>query len=180
MTTTSTSTKRLRTYFYQPLDFALSRALHSRDCNEYPDQMYLHAGVGRVIEGAHSGRQWVQLLQALINTTLSVANFFAALRSTRRLRLLEEVDLDVRQQTDRLVREHGDPFAEHPELQGFEVYATDGHSHGASAHEEPRHGKKRAVNHIFSLNLRTHSMAHLTVTQPAQTHRGLCLAVESP
>lgn len=168
---TTASEASLRTCFYQPLDLALDRARNSRDCTEYPDSMYLHAGVGRVIEGAKSGRQWIQLYQALINTAMSVATFFAALRSQRRLRLLQEVDLDVRQQTDQRMREYGDPFAEHPELQGFAIYATDGHSHGASAHEDKRYGKKRAVNHIFSLNLRSHSMAHLTVTQPAENKK---------
>jgi len=55
----------------------------------------------------------------------------------------------------------GDPFAEHKELEKFHVYATDGHSLGASAHESPIQGKKRAVNHIFSLNLRTHTLAYV-------------------
>lgn len=72
---TISSEASLRTCFFQPLDLALDRARNSRDCTEYPDSMYLHAGVGRVIEGAKRGRQWVQLYQALINTAISVATF---------------------------------------------------------------------------------------------------------
>jgi hypothetical protein len=158
----------LQYIFYQPLDRALNRARNTRDCTEYPDLMYLRSGVGRVIEGSQSGREWVQLFRAIVYASLSVANFFAALRSNRRLRLLREIDLDIRQQAVQLIRENGDPLAKHPELENFEIYASDGHSHGASAHEDKRYGKKRAVNHIFSLNLRTHTMAHLALTQPAE------------
>ena len=164
----TSNSKSLRNWFFSPLDLALSRARYTRACAQYPDHMYLNSGVGRVIEGAKTGRDWVQLFRTLVCAALSVATFFASLRSKRRLRLLEEVDQDVRQQADQLIRENGDPFAKHLELQGFEIYASDGHSHGASAHEDKRYGKKRAVNHIFSLNLRTHSLAHLTVTQPAE------------
>ena len=59
-------------------------------------------------------------------------------------------------------------FARHPELHPFAVYASDGHSHSAASHEKPIGGKIRAVNHIYSLNLRSHSMAHLALTQPAK------------
>jgi multidrug transporter EmrE-like cation transporter len=59
-------------------------------------------------------------------------------------------------------------LARQPELHPFAVYASDGHSHSAAIHEKPIGGKVRAVNHIYSLNLRSHSMAHLALTQPAK------------
>lgn len=167
-TTETNKQETLRNQFFAPLEVALSRAENTRTCNSYSDQTYVHSGVGRVIEASKSGREWIQFFCTVACVYISVANFFAALRSKRRLRLLEEVDADVRQQADQQICEHGDPFSNYPELEPFEIYASDGHSHGASAHEEEIYGKKRAVNHIFSLNLRTHTLAHLTVTQPAE------------
>ena len=110
----------------------------------------------------------MQFFCTLFTISLSVSNFFAALRSERRLRLIREVDLDVRSQANEQIRERDDPFLQYPELAQFEIYASDGHSHGASAHEDPIYGKKRPVTHLFSLSLRTHTAAHLTVTQPAE------------
>ena len=156
----------LRQRFFAPLDRALDRAHSIRKCQEYPDQLHLRSGVGRVIDGSKSGREWVQFFCTLFTLSLSVANFFAALRSQRRLQLLQEVDKDVRAQADEQSRKRKDPFEPYPELASFEVYASDGHTHGASAHEDPIYDKKRPVSHLFSLNLRTHTAAHLTVTQP--------------
>jgi hypothetical protein len=154
--------------FWAPLELAFSRAGHSRECTDYGDNTYLHSGVGRVLQASHSGREWVQFFNACHDESVTVNNFFAALRSDRRLKLLQEIDHDIRQQANELAGSYRDPFVDHPELDGFEIYASDGHSHGASAHEERRGGKKRAVTHLFSLNLRTHTMAHLTMTQPAE------------
>ena len=59
----------------------------------------------------------------------------------------------------------------HPELDGFAVYASDGHSHKASAHESPIQGKKRAVTHIYTCNLRSHSLAHTALTNAGLTKK---------
>jgi len=154
--------------FWSPLELALSRAEHSRECTDYSDNIYLHSGVGRVLQASDSGREWVQFFNACHDQSVSVSNFFAALKSDRRLTLLQEIDLDIRQQANELAGSHRDPFAGHPELDSFEIYASDGHSHGASAHEERRGDKKWAVTHVFSLNLRTHAMGQLTLTQPVE------------
>jgi len=141
----------LETHFYKPLDLALDRAPNTRHCKEYSDTMFLRTGVGRIVQAAKSGREWVQLVQALGVICVSVGNFFEAIKSKRRLRLLEEIDSDVRSQANAYVCQHDkNPLAQFPELEAFEIYASDGHSHGCSAHEEPILEKKRAINHIFS------------------------------
>jgi hypothetical protein len=168
MINTKTSNQEtLSKRFYNPLDVALDRAGSTRKCQEYSDQCHLHSGVGRVVGGSKTGREWVQLFSALFAISLSVSNFFAALRSQRRLRLLQEVDKDVRDQANDQIFKQDDPFQQYPELAQFEIYASDGHSQKASAHEDLTFGKKRAVNHLFSLSLRTHTATQLTVTQPA-------------
>ena len=122
-TTETKKEETLRNQFFAPLEVALSRAENTRTCNNYSDQTYVHSGVGRVVEASKSGREWIQFFCTVACVYVSVANFFAALRSKRRLRLLEEVDADVRQQADQQIREHGDPFSKYPELEPFEIYA---------------------------------------------------------
>jgi hypothetical protein len=125
--------KTLRNQFYQPLEDALEKAVNKRECTSYSDSMFLHAGVGRVIEAAKSGRAWVQHIIMLGTIIVSVRNFFLALSSKRRFLLLSEVNQNIREQVDGLSEKHDDPFNDIPELAGFHLYASDGHSHGASA-----------------------------------------------
>ena len=162
----NTQTDTIRNHFFDPLDLALSRAKYTRASDKYSDELHLRCGVGRVIQASNSGREWIQYYTSIINTAVSVSNFFDALRSDRRLTLLEEVALDVEKQARQQIRAHNDPFACHEELHNFEIYASDGHCHGASAHEEKIGDKKRPVTHLFSLNLRTHTLSHLALTQP--------------
>lgn len=119
-----------------------------------------------------SGREWVQHLWMKFGIGVSVSNFFAALRSPRRLQMVDEVAWDVHAQADRLIAVSDDPLAVHSELDGFAIYASDGHTHGASAHEQLRGGKKRPVTHIYSLNLRTHTLIPLALAT-AQAGRKL-------
>lgn len=123
----------------------------------------MQSGVARVIHPRDSGRAWVQnLCLYFAQMSFTVGNFFDALKSKRRLDFVVEASDTLASETDRQVLESGDdPFAGHKELKKFHIYATDGHSIGASAHEVPIYGKKRAINHIFSLNLRTHSLHYI-------------------
>ena len=153
---------------YQPLEDALERSNSKRDCRDYSDSISLRAGVGRIIDAAQSGRAWVQRIGMLGIATVSVRNFFQALSSKRRLRLLLEIDQDLREQVNQQLKTYGDPFDQIPELDGFELYASDGHCHGASAHEDKIGGKKRPVNHIYSLNLRSNALSHFALTEPGK------------
>ncbi len=167
----STSTT-LKDKFFAPIFAALSRAKNSRTCNEYTDQEHLSSGIERVLQTVTSGRDWVQRLRLKLKLNLSVSNFFSSLRSPRRKELVEEISLDVKAQTDQSIC-HGqsDPLSVHPELNGFAVYASDGHSHKASAHESPIKNKKRAVTHIYTCNLRSHSLAHTALTNANLTKK---------
>jgi hypothetical protein len=108
----------------------------------------------------------VQTWRAITHTTLGVVNFFASLKSNRRLALLTEVDISVRKQID-AKRQADDPFRVHKQLDDFALYAADGHYHAASAHDaRNRDGNKQAVGHFFALNMRTHTMRHLDVARP--------------
>lgn len=132
----------------------------------YSPKEYLESGIGRVIAQVQSGRDWVQRLQMWMNSALTVCNFFVTLRSSRRLALLEEVDSHVCGQLDAQAKDGHDPLAQHDELSGFAVYASDGHYEMPSAHAKQVGGKTQPVGHFFSVNLRSHSMALLDVARP--------------
>lgn len=165
MRTTSDNTVSCR--FFAPLERALAGSANRRRCPEFPDEEFLESGVGRVIADVQSGRDWVQRLHMWMNARLTVSNFFKSLASTRRLALLEEVSERVRLELDRGDRHYAsDPLAEHRELDGFALYASDGHCEQPAAHGK-RFGRKLLVPQgFFSLNLRTHSMALLDIAKP--------------
>lgn len=158
-----TKTPSLNDRFWQPLLSIFDRSRCTRKCFQYEDAAHLKSGVARVVHPRYSGRGWVQSLCLYFSgTTFGVGNFFDALKSKRRLALVAKMDEALAKETDaRVFDNSGDPFAEHKELEQFHIYATDGHTIGASAHELPIQGKKRAVNHIFSLSLRAHSLHYL-------------------
>lgn len=151
-----------------PLLKALAESSSTRKCSNYSDMEFLKGGVQRVLEYVESGRR---IAQSLIHNgcKLTVSNFFRAFKSKRRLELVSEINGNIRAQTDRMIElSEEDPLAEHEELAGFAIYASDGHTHGASAHEKWIKEKKRPVTDIFALNLRTHSLSHIGLTEPRE------------
>jgi len=152
--------------FYSPMLRALEKAAGKRECSEFTDEHFLRAGVGRCLNDVRSGRDWIQKALAIFKLTVTVSRFFFSLKSQRRLRLLGNVADVVRSEVDETAPVSDDPFSEHGELDGFAIYAADGHFHGTSAHEKPIAGKRQPVGHFFSMNLRTQTMIHLDVARP--------------
>ena len=63
-----------------------------------------------------------------------------------------------------------DRLAQIPELANYACFAVDGHWHKGATHD-PRHdGKKMAVGHFYSLNLRSHALGHLAVGEGLHEH----------
>lgn len=162
-------TTTLTDHFWKPLESLLDQSKLTRQCHKCEDLAHLKSGIGRVLHFKGSGRAWVQDLGLYFDSiTFDVGNFFDALKSQRRLNYLKEMDALLATQADHRILNYGaDPFAGNKELQKFHIYATDGHSIAASAHELPIQGKKRAVNHIFSLNLRSQSLHYLDLCNAA-------------
>ena len=152
--------------FFEPLQDALALAEHTRKCPEFSDWEHLESGVGRCLERVQSGRDWIQQLWHQFSMKLGVSCFFESLGSTRRLRLVQEVDERIASRCDRDAGRDDDPFSPHPELDNFGIHAADGHYHACSAHEDVIDGKRYAVGHFFVINLRTRSMRHLDVARP--------------
>jgi hypothetical protein len=147
---------------------ALETCEHHRNCSGYSDSNHLRVGIERVIQNEKSGRRWLLKCRLSRGIKVEVRNFFKALESKRRTRMVKDVAEKVRREAD----EHScgtqiDELAKHRELDGFAIYASDGHAHAAASHEKKIGGKIRAVTHIYSLNLRSHSLAHISLTTPA-------------
>ena len=60
-----------------------------------------------------------------------------------------------------------DPLSEYEDLAKFDIHAGDGHFHIHATHDEAIEDSKRAVEHFYSLNLRTYGLWHLGMDQIA-------------
>lgn len=159
-----TNTKTVMEQLMSPVNTVFSQCLNRRECKELPDMQWLEMGVSRAITDNLSGRAFLQdwMMNHDENTAVGVSHFFETLKSARRLKLIEEVNVGVAQH----MPSHPDgAFDSLDDLSKVEVYAGDGHYHGASAHEEKIDGKKRAVGHFYTLNLRTHGLTHLAASE---------------
>jgi hypothetical protein len=126
------------------------------------DEDWLALGVLRVLYDVPSGRGFVQQIGPSLAKCPDFNHFFATLRSERRLKVCQEADVLLRQSVAARV---ADELADQWELREFEVYAGDGHWHGAGAHDRApfANSSKCAVGHFFALDLRRNLLHHLTL-----------------
>ena len=185
---TLTPGSSLSSAFFAPLLLGLRQLPGYRKCNGCPDEDWLRAGVWRCLAEQFSGRAFLQTNALLLPNLPEVVPYFDALGSKRRLDLIAQAADGLSERLSRASK-GVDPFAQHPELDGFWLFAGDGHYHEAAVHdprvleagdctpkplppaktkglsrqrEEPA-GTKFAVGHFFALNLRNHLMRHLAV-----------------
>ncbi len=152
--------------FFQPLMDAYDACRLTRSCPEYSDLDHALCGIGRVIENVQSGRDWIQAASAR-GMNASVSRFFDSLASAARLERIEEIASRVEAAARESAQPSHDPLGGHSELDGFELYADDGHTLGACPHEDEIEGKVRPRTHVFSLCLRSHALRHLALCKPA-------------
>jgi hypothetical protein len=153
--------------FYQPLEGLHRRSPNARPCPELLDQDFLRLGVQRVLEAVESGRGFLQEHGPRLGAAPNHHSYFAALRSARRCALVGDVSLALLQHANALLH---DRLADIPELAAYECFALDGHWHKAAVHDARHDGSKMAVGHFYSLNLRTHSLRHLTAGEGWHEH----------
>jgi len=148
----------------------LTRALHPlikqsayiRKCNKLSDVDWIETGILRSIFQEPSGRGFLQSLLDMGRGLLKPSHFFESLKSKRRLRLCQDVNSLLLQQLPESLN-NTDPLKDYPELDGYDIYAGDGHYHSASVHDIKTNGKKYPTLHFYSLDLRTHGLNHMTV-----------------
>ena len=140
--------------FFTPLLRGLESLPAFRVCPDLPDQDWLLFGVLRSLVPVQSGRAFLQKEASLLPRCPENAQFFEALKSPRRLAFCSQAAGALLSHLSPLLP---DALAQFPALDGFDVWAGDGHHHSAAAHD-PRdsEGRKHPTGHLYMLNLRTH------------------------
>jgi hypothetical protein len=158
----STPNANFAASFFAPARSQLDKATSARVCRELPDADWLQLGVRRALDERPSGRGFLQHLISAGLEAPATSHFFETLKSQRRLALIAECAHGLARSLPALEAEF---WAGVPELAGFETYAGDGHFHAAAAHDsaDADDGVKYATGHFFTLHLRTHALAHLTL-----------------
>src|SRR5688572_24806281 len=153
--------------FFQPLEQVLATASNLYPCPEFPDDVWMHMGVQRVLEASESGRGFLQEHGLRFENPPDYNNYFAALKSERRRDLAREVNWKL---ILRIEAEVGDRLAQIAELAPYACFAADGHWHKAAVHDPRHEGSKMAVGHFYGLNLRTHTLDHLAAGEGLHEH----------
>ncbi len=152
----------LPTRFFAPLLDRLPACEHRRHCPELADADWLRLGVQRCLQPQASGRGFLQALATLaVGYCPENSHFFESLKSQRRLALCAEINARLCAHARRVLP---DALAAFPCLANFDVHAGDGHYHAHATHDPAdSKGDKLAVGHLYSRNLRSGCLTHLTV-----------------
>lgn len=167
MSTLSAAIGSVVTHFLAPLAELLPECQDLRHCPALPDETWIRLGLERVLHSLPSGRAFLQEHAFRLPHCPSRANYFESLKSSRRLRLARQLNQLLARRTAQTLP---DALAAYPELADFDLYAGDGHWHGAAAHDAPTNGTKHAVGHFYALDLRRHSLRHLAVGLGRKEH----------
>ena len=163
--------------FIEPLISSLNNNPFTRNCFELTDKDFLSLGLYRVIGEDKSGRAFLQRARMEEFTSIDNSHFFKTLKSKRRMKLLKQASNDLIINLNLLLA-HKDIFKKFPELNGFDIYASDGSYHDWACHDQryekknksaadeiidPKLSEKRVVlhktskrscQHFFSFNLK--------------------------
>ena len=126
---------------------------------------FLEMGIKRVMSNYESGRSFIQTMVDRFNfKKLTTNNVFKSIASPRRLKLIKEINENIINSYSAI--EKNNPFRKISELDGYALYAADGHFHKHASHEKHENGKNYPVGHIYATNLRTRTVRHLDVLRP--------------
>lgn len=153
--------------FFAPVLELLGECINTRVCPAFPDEAWIQLGLQRVLHELPSGRAFLQQHAFAFPHCPSRGNYFESLKSPRRLQLAEELNQRI---CRRIAATLPDDLSTYPELADFDLYAGDGHWHGAAAHDAPIEGTKYAVGHFYALDLRRHTLRHLAVGTGKKEH----------
>jgi hypothetical protein len=113
------------------------------DCTGISDFHYCQLGVLRCLSSATNGQEFLQHHADANVANIEPGHFFKALKSSRRLENITSLNDLLAQPMDQRVP---DPYAQCPELSGWDIYAVDGHYHKAACLDmaNPEDAKKKA------------------------------------
>ena len=170
MTTTSPTSKTVLGKLKQPLAGLVQQCDHKRKCNTLTDLDWIETGLLRTLSQEPSGRSFLQQQLDSGRSYVQRSHFFETLKSGRRLKLCKEVSLSLYEKTRQDICQD-DSFANLSILDGYDIYAGDGHYHAAAVHDKKKDGKKHPVQHFYSVDLRTNALRHLTLADTSGTRK---------
>lgn len=150
--------------FFQPALDSFFGSFSRYECHQLTDEDFLESGIQRCLSASRTGRDFLQRHADRDRKTGSIDLHFKALQSKRRLANITSVNRALAVAMSKRIE---DPFKANPELNGFAIYAGDGHYHSPAVHDSKQLDsrgtlRREAVGHFFLLNLRTHFLSHLT------------------
>ncbi len=159
--------------FFEPVFSVFHKSQNQYNCSELTDLDYLEMGIQRCVSESETGRDFLQRHGDHGRKNVTVSHHFKSLKSGRRLGNISSVNPLLAPQMAECCK---DPFASIGELDGFAVYAGDGHYHAGAVHDAKKKSsagvmKKLATGHFFMLNLRTHHLRHLTIAEKGGTRK---------
>ena len=157
--------------FFSPLATLWPKVTEQRKCSAFSDWEFIVLGISRVLSQAQSGRDFLQSYADGGGKDVAVSLFFETLRSERRLDVCAQANHLLLAEVSRCTK---DPFNAFKEFNDYDLYAGDGHSIKASAHDPVIGNDKRAVSNFYILNLRSRALQHfeLALTDAAAARKG--------
>ena len=137
-------------------------------CTDISDIHYCQLGTLRCLSSSTSGQQFLQFHADQGIANIEPSHFFKALKSPRRLANITSInDLLAGPMKQRIA----DPYAQCEELNGWDIYAVDGHYHHAATFDKKSTNSKgelraTATGHFFRMNMRTHHLSCLGMANP--------------
>jgi len=156
---------------FAPLRAILATAGITRKCIRLGDISFAILCVMRCLQTSKTGRDFLQTHAIPEIPHLTRGNYFASLKSPRRLTMMRNLARHLRADHLPALRAHDDLLATFPELNAWEVWAGDGHFIAHATHD-PRNEKDQyaPVGAIYKLDTRTGWAEFLAPIQP--TARG--------
>lgn len=154
--------------FFSPIEDCYQKSDRQYACTEISDIHFAQLGVLRCLSSATTGQEFLQNHADQNVADIDPGHFFKALKSPRRLKNLKSINNLL---AESMTREVPDPFEQCPELDGWDMYAVDGHYHKAACFDPKTSGsdeapRATATGHFFRANLRTHHMSCLDLVTP--------------
>ncbi|MEM9445237.1 MAG: hypothetical protein AAGA18_07765 [Verrucomicrobiota bacterium] len=121
--------------FFEPLKKTLLNHILLRSCPTISDWQWVACGISRVIGTYRSGRDFIQSFTALEAKApvIGRSNFFASLSSARRLSMVKKLSEHWISNVD---NELNDILRAYKQLDGFEIFAGDGHYLEHATHDK--------------------------------------------
>ena len=145
--------------FFSPVIEVYSKSEKQYNCKSITDLDFLEMGVLRCLSDSQTGRDFIQRHGDHDRLDIDTDLFFKALKSKRRITNLGSINRLIKPIVKSRV---DDPFKSIPELEGFAIYAADGHFHAGAVHDEKRLPKK-AVKENRLLDISISPTLELTI-----------------